>query len=226
MSIADMLPRRGRPPIPSGPEQAPPIAAKIAEAERKLDALKAERPEVALDAINGREGADDRFAEIKRQIAVLEQSLADLRSAHDAALAADDRMFRAQRAALYGTQIAKVKRELKARDDAAVRLSKAIGHAVEAYREMVLSSRNAQRANPVGGEWPNGGLVGGGELYRAVAAELFRQGTIIADPERVPGFPHTHPTLMEYPAKMVPLTERIAKASEHVISELTGRAPR
>ena len=58
MSLIDnLMPRCGRPPIPNGPEQAPPIAAVIAEVERRLDALKAEHPEIALDTFRSVEGA-------------------------------------------------------------------------------------------------------------------------------------------------------------------------
>lgn len=230
MSLVDLIPRRGRPPIPTGPEQAPPIAKQIEEAQRQREAMLAERPERALDAVNGFEGAEARLGEIDAHVAALEKRLDVLIAAHAAAVQADQRMFAAQRAALHATAVAKVKRTLRDRDEAAEKLARSIGDAVENWRSLVDLSAKAQAAGrAINGIWPTASLCTGPDLYRAVAKELRRQGQVFpVAPGATPAFP-TDPNAVsafDRPDKLRPLAEAVRAASEHIVAELTGQAPK
>lgn len=234
MALPDTTLRRGRPPIPTGPEQAPPIAAKVAEAEQQIASLRHKRPEYALGVVNGIEGADARLAEVDAKLGELERRLNVLNAAHDAAVAADRRMFAAQRAALHATQVAKVKRELDARGEAAARLSKAIETATAAFRDLIEHSRQAQRANPVGGIWPKGSYCEDDKIIELVQRELWRLGgsdyaAWASGPDRPPPpFPGGEPLnwIERQPSKCPPLVERLKQASERTLSVLTGQEPK
>jgi hypothetical protein len=223
MALIDMIQRRGRAPVPTGPEKAPSIATKIGDAEQQLEALRAERPELALDAVSGVDGADAHLVDLDRRIAEIERTLGVLTAAHEAADAADKRMFRQQAAAMFNTQVSASKKHLKARDDAGRRLTKAIEDAVSAYQDLVARSHQAMAANPVGGSWPGGSLCGATDLYLLVDEELFRLGDKI---ELGKNFPRAHAHLLHHPANMASLADRVARASEICIDNLMQRAPK
>src|SRR5258708_6117758 len=133
MSIIDAVRPRRAP----GAPKAPAVATKIAAAEQRLSALEAERPAVALDAVEGVAGGAERLETLGRQIETVKAEIATLRAAHSAARDHDEAVERAQRAQLQKTQVAAVRAHLAARDKAAEEMTAALAVACEQFRIMV-----------------------------------------------------------------------------------------
>src|SRR5262245_11370010 len=114
--------RRGRPPLPGGDANTPAsVQQKIATSRARLDILLAQRDQMALAAtLEAEPGpASAAYEKLKADIAEQERLLADLDSALRAAKAADARLLMQQQAALRKAEITAIRRDLRARDDAA-----------------------------------------------------------------------------------------------------------
>lgn len=234
MTIFDtiMPKRRGPAPIPSGPTKAPPIAAKIDAARSDLTATDREFALAALASAEDQEGAGEPLAAVQAKRAEILTRITLLEAAHGAAVDSDQAMFRAQRAALYSTQLAAVKKNLKLRDDAARRLASLIADCVAAHADLVKASRAAQRANP----FPSAEMSVAFALQplsRAVQDEFRRVGGVhpaAASAERLAEM-HAVPNKDEDGADIIPEVEHralvleIARAADAAVA-FPGTEPR
>lgn len=232
MSIADKIHRkRGRPPLTSHEATAPPIAEQITEAENQIAELKAQHGAIALAVVNAEPGAKERFDRLVRDIWAVEEKLSMLRAAHHAAFERDQAAFAKMREEAFGSQLNSVKRHLKNRDEAAVRLSAAIENVGNAWRDLITESRKAEAACPKGAPWPEGSGCDATSLVHAVEAELWRVAggdriSYSSDPDRQPpAFPGGKPkdAMARSPAVQPELIQTVHSASKYIVDALLGR---
>jgi len=205
---------------------APEIEAKLAEASARLQELEKQHGDVALEQVLGVPGGDAKLQKLVSEIATARQSVEKLRSAHAAALERDATSLRAERAALYKTQLNAVKANLAVSDSAAEALSQAATEAVKQFRIMVEKRAKAFAANPIGGEWPDGGIAHVNELKRLVAQELFRldgRDTTFGDQHSFPGAAAQDHDKLGTPGEVDKLVDVLKQNSAYVISTLMGR---
>jgi len=226
MSITDTIKKRiGRPPVPVGPDLAPVVKARIDEATTQLHALQAEVPSAALDAVQEKEGAVDRLADLQSKIAAVDGELATLRHAFAEAEQQDRKKWAQQRAAIHRSAWLGVKRHLEARDDAAQRMSVAIEGAVAAFRDMLAAGDKAlHAAAPLASRSLVGDRLLPSELYKATATELRRLGE---EWPKQPTSPAAFPTDRQAGVPLrseihVPLAEELRRRSADLLAELDG----
>jgi hypothetical protein len=130
--------------------RAPAIAMKLDAAREKLGRIRDDVGQTALDAAEGVEGADERLAALRANIAGAEQVVEELTKAFDLA-AKYDRQAAAAGAAdmrLKQFEVMQAKADLRLR--AVTRLMEAIGVAAEAYGEYVAATNQMVVALPTG----------------------------------------------------------------------------
>jgi hypothetical protein len=227
MSVIDNLRRK---PTSAAPLiQAPDISQRLALAQAELERLQAQHGDVALDALLSVEGADTHLASLEKRIALARADVVKLQSAHKAALARDEATILQQRASLYKTQMAAVKRKLEARDQAAQELQDAFGTVAKAWKTMIEVSKAAKAATPAETHWPEYGLpdlIDFDGIKLLVANEMFRQA---GDPglgnrQSFPGSRAT-PGNEGRPDQIMPLADTMKAHSAVVLKGLTGKTP-
>jgi hypothetical protein len=227
MSVIDNLRRK---PTPAGQLiQAPEVLQRLGLAQAELERLQAQHGDVALDAILAVEGADGRLAALEKEIASARANVGKLKAAHGAALARDEAAILQQRASLYKTQLATVKRKLEARDHAAQELAEAFGIVARSWNTMIEASKAAKAATPVGTAWPEDGLpalIDFDGIKALVANEMYRQA---GDPKlgNRQSFPGSRPTAGNEgePDKIRPLADTLKAHTAFVLEKLTGKTP-
>lgn len=227
MSVIDNLRRK---PTSAAPLiQAPDISQRLALAQAELEKLQALHGDVALDALLSVEGADARLAVLEKQIASARADVVKLQSAHRAALARDEATILQQRASLYKTQLAAVKRKLEARDQAAQQLQDAFGTVAKAWNTMIEASKAARDATPAETHWPEHGLpdvIDFDGIKNLVGNEMYRQA---GDPRlgNRQSFPGSRPTPGNegQPDRIRPLADTMKAHTASVLEGLTGKAP-
>jgi hypothetical protein len=207
--------------------KAPDVEAKLREAQDALAALEARHGEAALDDLLGEDGAASRLAALVKQMDATRATVTTLRAALVTARERDAAAERAARAAIHKTQVAAVKSNLEKRDAAAAAFAIAAAEAVKQFRLLIEHSGKAHAANPIGGEWPTGGLYQLGDLKRLCAQELFRldahDGTY-GDGKSFPGASVSDFDKVGQPDKIAPLTDELKANSAYIVGKLTGRA--
>lgn len=206
------------------PMISPKIAADLQQAEAALATLQARYDGAALSAALNEPGASGVLADLLAGIATARDRVTALTAAHRAALTRDEASARQARALIQKTQINAVKSHLQRRDKAAERLAKLLEEAMAEWKLLTVHSEKAKLANPIGGEWPDGGCNGLGEVRRLVEQELFRLGNeTVVSGRTFPGAKVYHHDLDNNPPAVPPLADVLRKASEHVMAVLTGR---
>lgn len=227
MSVIDNLRRK---PTPAAPViQAPDVLQRLGLAQSRLEGLQAQHGAVALDAVLNVDGADGRLAALERELASARAEVVTLQSAHKAAQARDEATILQQRASLYKTQLATVKRKLEARDQAAQELADAFGTVAKAWHTMIDASKAAKAATPVGTAWPEDGLpslIDFEGIKKLVAHEMYR---VAGDPKigNYHSFPGSAPTAGNegQPDNIRPLADTLKAHTAFVLERLTGRTP-
>jgi hypothetical protein len=229
MSITDSLKRRiGRPPMPTGPDLAPSVQAKIDDATARIRAIQQDIPAASLDAVQEVEGAADRLAGLQSQLAAVGAELATLQHAFGEAEQVDKRKWAQQRAAIHRSSWLAVKKHLEARDAAAQTMSVSIENAVQAYREMVEAADKAMRAGQVLASQnlaTSGHRLAQSELYKAASFELFRLGTPwpVQPGDRTKVFPFDKSVTSQIRGEAGrPLAEELRQRSADLLAELDG----
>ena len=207
--------------------KAPDVEAKLREAQDALAALEARHGEVALDDLLGEDGAASRLSALVKQMDATRATVTTLQAALVAARERDAATERANRAALRKTQVAAVKSNLEKRDAAGSAFTIAAAEAVKQFRILVECSGKAHAANPLGGEWPAGGLHQLGELKQLCAQELFRldaHDATYGNQKSFPGAAVADLDKVGQPDKIVPLADELKANSAYIIATLTGRS--
>jgi hypothetical protein len=227
MSVIDNLRRK---PTSAAPLiQAPDISQRLVQAQAELERLQGQHGDVALDALLSIEGADARLTVLEKQIASARADVQKLQSAHKAALSRDEATILQQRASLYKTQMATVRRKLEARDQAAQELQGAFGTVARAWTTMIEASKAAKAATPAGTTWPEDALpavIDFDGIKLLVANEMYRQAGDPALGNKF-SFPGGRPTPGNegQPDKIRPLVDSMKAHTAFVLEKLTGKAP-
>lgn len=224
--LHELLPRRGRgrPPLPSGPDQAPPIGAKLAAAREALAALEPAFAQALLEQHAGDAGGD-RVAELRAQRAKLEMEVADLAVAHGAALAADKARHAESLRGLRRTQYHALKRHVEARGKAAAQLTALLSQLAEAWSAFYTESRETYLAAQRLGLTPDQRVYANPVLGRAVQNESYRIGGVRQDASipdgqgRSPPLPGALPVngIDLAPSKCPALVETVARQDAHLL---------
>jgi hypothetical protein len=226
MSIVENLKKRiGRPPMPTGPDLAPSVQAKIDDATARIREIQQEIPAASLDAVQELDGAAERLAGLQSQLAAVGAELATLQHALGEAEQQDRRKWQQQKAAIHRSAWLAVKRHLEARDDAAQSMSVHLENAVQAFRDVLDHADKALRA---GQALAPRTLIGDkllpAELYRATATELRRLGD--EWPKQAnspPAFPTDRQAGIPLRSDIhVPLADDLRRRSADLLAELDG----
>jgi len=206
--------------------KAPDVEAKLNDALAALAALEEQHGEIALDDLLGEAGAAARLSALVKQMDATRATITTLRAALVAARERDAAAERAARASLHKTQLAAVKANLEKRDAAGEAFAIAAAEAVKQFRILIERSGKAHAANPLGGEWPAGGLHQLGELKRLCAQELFRldaHDATYGNQKSFPGAAVSDLDKVGQPDKIVPLADELKANTAYIIATLTGR---
>jgi len=227
MSVIDNL--RRKPTAATPLIQAPEVLQRLGVAQAELDRLQAQHGDVALDALLAVQGADVRLAALEKEIASARADVVKLKAAHGAALARDEATILQQRASLYKTQLATVKRKLEARDHAAQELADAFMIVARSWTVMIEASKAARAATPVGTSWPEDAvpaLIDFDGVRRLVQHEMYRQAgdKNLGNKFSFPGSAPT-PGNEGQPDKITPMVDSLKAHTAYVLERLTGRTP-
>jgi hypothetical protein len=193
------------------------IESKLSQAQEAVGAFGAEYAEACLDQINGKAGAQNRVETIEAEHAKAAATVKQLSAALAFAKERDALKLRTNRAALAKSQLSAVKTHLAARDKAAEAMANAIAAVAREWQILVHRSEQAQRANPVGGTWPDGAATGEGELAHLVELEFARACSV----EKASPLPNQRS--IEGAGTIRPLVSQIKDASTHIVQTLQAR---
>ena len=197
------------------------IERKLASAQQDVGAFGHEYSEAALDALNGKPGAQNRVESLEaahaRAAALVKQLAAALRAAQER----DAATLLANRAALRKTQLLACKSHLSTRDKAADALATTLFEAAKQWKILLEHSEKARAACPIGAQWPEGGAGAHGQLARLVTRELrlasFNAGLV--DPYR--SLPGSAP--IDDTPNLLPLVTEMRQATACVLAAITGK---
>lgn len=224
MSIIENL-TKGRDAPKSHAPAAPDIRKKLDGLQSKLSSMQSQLAEMAFEAHQGSAEAARKFITTKEQIEQIKAEVSQLNLALKVALERDHAEVLRQRASLHKGQLAKVRKDLDARDAAARAMETALAQAAEQYKIVIERSRAASLANPIGGEWPAGSISELHEIKPLLAAQLYKlmPGDVMG---RLSPFPGADCDL-DYrglPDKIKTLADALSENSRYIMTTLTGKA--
>ena len=208
--------------------RAPPVAEKLAAAERALAELDRMIPQAALDEAEGTSGAAARLTALNGKIAAAKAEVAKLQAALRLASEIDKRADVATRGKLRASQLAAFQTHMSERDKATAEICEATKSMSAAYRRYSQATLKMLGVKPVGtviptmGVGPNsiyGSAIGRLELL--IVAELLRTSEVDPDGQRhvVPLVPPTS----KNPDEIAPAIEMFREAQAAILAEIKGQ---
>lgn len=215
--------------------ESPPTQRTVAELQAALAAAEAVLPEIdanegllALDAADGKEGAEaalQKAADSRREAI---QRVQTLRAAIKAASERENAASSKARAEIRATQIANVQRFLKRREREAEALTQSLTATIQHFRALFDLSDRARIAWP-GGRAPAGTALNLPEITAMIEGEIFRLGgsAFVGGGQGVtPSFPGGKQTDFRIPPdKMPSLVQLLAQADDFGVQNMIGGKP-
>jgi hypothetical protein len=218
---------------PNPSPRAPAAREKLAAAEAGLAGLEADVGVLALDASEGRAGAEKALAAHRGKIETAERQVSEMRRAVALASHLDQKAAAAAAASMRVDQLAEFKKAMTGRDKSMARVLELFGAAAKEYGRYSEATLAAQIAVPVGTVIPvmaigPNGLYGPafGPCERLVLAELYRLA-----PERQDGvgrfvFSFCKPSSEQtrgQPAAIKPGIDELLAADNAIIAEIEAQ---
>lgn len=208
--------------------RAPAARTRLEAAQSALSTLVLERDALALDALEGRAGADKALASHRAKIAAAEINISELAGALKLAERLDREADAAAAAQMRAEQLAVFEKASAVRVDAMAEVLTLIGKAAEAYGRYVQASSDMATSLPTGVHLPvmhfegfSGHFLGNGEAL--IGREAFR----VAIPGARPPFARL-PALSadDDVAKMRPGAEILRDAHAAVLESVKAQVER
>jgi hypothetical protein len=216
-------------PVPAaiGP-LAPRFQSQLAEAQARLDAVRAKRAQLAFAVATGADNADAEMQAFHAETAALQREVDDLAAALSVAQQKDREAEQARRLAAQASRVNAMRQHLATREKAALKLQAAIANAVVEYEAVLDVNRKIFALLDDAKSLPEDTLAPPAAWRQAVAAELYKAGCgpRYSDtfPLRFPGGAPPHFDFQAAPDRIATLSERVRAGSAMLLGML-GAAP-
>ena len=200
------------------------LIAFLAAVTARLATLTEQSPHLALEAVTGADGAQQRYVASQSEAETITRELSQLQAALSVAqskLAAEQR---ARQLAEQAEQRERVSKILAQREGAARECSEHLAAAIESFRQLIDYSAKAFTAFPGGA--PMGAVLRSNEITSQVALEIFRLNGVPYGASGFPGAGQPEIFLAGQPEKVPSLLSKIAEANKFLRDVLDGKLQR